>query len=408
MRLVDRCEFQGYHVINLAHTPPFITMHIALNAQLISTSESYRGAGVSNYSLNLLRSLGEQSTRGAAQNVFSAFVNARDLAIPGVALARTRLPLHNPLARIAWEQSVLPRLLRRMHVDLMHGLVNVLPLATRLPGVVTVHDLAFLHTPDRLPTLKAAYLARLCKASVERAVAVIAVSQQTADDMMRWFGVPASKITVVHNGVADDFTPAPAESVEAFRVRAGLPERYLLYLGTLEPRKNLDLLISAFASWRAEARPEDRSVKLILAGAKGWFYEDIFQQVDALGLQQSILFPGFVPRADLPNWYRAAEGFIYPSVFEGFGLPLLEAMACGTPVLCSDAASLREVAGDAALIFPVRDQLALVNSLHLLIDQAELRAELRRRGLVRAAGFSWRRAASETLAIYNSCGRLGT
>lgn len=383
-------------------------MHIALNAQLISTSESYRGAGVSNYSLNLLRSLGEQSAQGSAQHAFTAFVNARDLAIPGVALATTRLPLHNPLTRIAWEQSVLPILLQRMHADLVHGLVNVLPLAARLPGVVTVHDLAFLHTPDRLPALKAAYLARLCKASVERAAAVIAVSQQTADDLVRWFGTPANKITVVHNGVADDFTPAPARAVEAFRIHAGLPERYLLYLGTLEPRKNLDLLISAFASWRTEAGPEHRTIKLILAGAKGWFYEDIFQKVAALGLQQSILFPGFVPRADLPNWYRAAEGFVYPSLFEGFGLPVLEAMACGAPVLCSDIASLREVAGDAALIFPAHDQAALVNSLHLLIDQADLRADLRRRGLLRAAGFSWRRAAIQTLAIYNSCGRLTT
>ena len=383
-------------------------MHIALNAQLISTSESYRGAGVSNYSVNLLRSLGEQSTLGSTQHAFSAFVNARDLAIPDVTLATTRLPLHNPLARIAWEQSVLPILLQRMRADLVHGLVNVLPLATRLPGVVTVHDLAFLHTPDRLPALKAAYLARLCKASVDRAAAVIAVSQQTADDLMRWFGTPAGKITVVHNGVADDFTPASAETVETFRVQAGLPERYLLSLGTLEPRKNLGLLINAFASWRAGAKPEHRNVKLILAGAKGWFYEEIFQQVDALGLQQSILFPGFVPRADLPNWYRAAEGFVYPSLFEGFGLPVLEAMACGAPVLCSDAASLREVAGDAALIFPAHDQVALVNSLHLLVDQADMRADLRRRGLLRAAGFSWRRAAIQTLAIYNKCDRLGT
>ncbi len=375
-------------------------MLAVLNAQLISVAESYRGAGVSNYSLNLLRSLGELAQERATGHRFVAFVNAPGLAIPGVELQHSRLPLHHPLARIAWEQCALPLHAWRRHADLVHGLVNVIPLAARAPGIVTVHDLAFVRTPETLPPAKRAYLTRLCRASMEKAAAIIAVSRQTADDLMALWGVDSRKITVIHNGVADDFTAGEVAAVEEFRRRAGLPERYLFYLGTLEPRKNLELLVSAFARWRRETRPEHRQVKLVLGGGKGWYFERIFTQVKELELMGEVLFPGFIPRVDLPDWYRAAEGFIYPSRFEGFGLPVLEAMACGAPVVCSNAPSLVEVAGDAAIIIPAVDEAALRHALHLLMDQPGLTAELRQRGQDRAAGFSWRKTAQETLAVY--------
>ncbi len=375
-------------------------LRAAINAQLISAAESYRGAGVSNYSLNLLYGLGELAVSGATTHRFTAFVNAPELAIPGVELQRSRLPLHHPLARIAWEQCALPLHARRVNADLVHGLVNVIPLAARTPRIVTVHDLAFVRTPETLPPARRAYLSRLCHASVGQAAAVIAVSHQTANDLMAFWGIHSRKITVIHNGVADDFTPGEATAVEEFRRRAGLPERYLFYLGTLEPRKNLELLVNAFARWRRETRPEHRQVKLVLGGGKGWYYQRIFAQVRELGLADEVVFAGFIPRADLPNWYRAAEGFVYPSRFEGFGLPVVEAMACGVPVVCGDAPGLVEVAGDAAIFFPVQDETALTHALHLLMGQAGLIAGLRRRGLDRAAGFSWRRAAQETLAVY--------
>ncbi len=376
-------------------------MNICVNAQLISDQSGYRGAGVNNYGRQLLRALGEAVLAEQTEHVFTAFVHAADLHIPGVELVRSRLPLERPEARIAWEQSLLPVELARYKAQVVHGLVNVLPLAPRLPGVVTVHDLSFVRTPETLPPLKRAYLARLCAASVRRARAVIAVSRQTADDVEHYFGVPPNKVRVILNRVAPEFTPGPRRAQEQFRAAHGLPTRYLLYRGTLGPRKNLEMLVRAFGKWRTLAPEAAAGVKLVLAGGKGWYYDTIFTAVNSLGLTGEVLFPGFVPSAELPDWYRGAEAFVYPSMFEGFGLPVLEAMACGTPVICSQAASLREVAGTAALTLPAADEGAWVNAMHLLCDQPAMAAELRLRGLEQAAKFSWPQSAQKTIQVYN-------
>jgi glycosyltransferase involved in cell wall biosynthesis len=227
---------------------------------------------------------------------------------------------------------------------------------------------------------------------------------------VHYFGVPQAKVRVVHNGVAAEFTPVGASNapdagaIAAFRSARKLPARYWLYLGTLEPRKNLDLLVRAFARWRRSAPPDAGGVKLLLAGGKGWYYDTIFAQVAELGIAEDVIFGGFVPPAELADWYRGAELFLYPSRFEGFGLPVLEAMACGVPVLCSDAPGLREVAGDAALRLPPGDEEGWANAMQLLYDQSALRAELRRRGLVQAGGFSWQRSAQQTIQVYNEVG----
>jgi glycosyltransferase involved in cell wall biosynthesis len=329
---------------------------------------------------------------------FTLFLNDPAFAAAGMEIRRTRWPAHQPLARILWEQSALPLALLRERADLVHGLVNVLPLATKTPGVVTVHDLSFLRMPERFPLAKRLYLGQLCQWSAHKARRVIAVSRQTADDLMRFFGVPAQKIEVVYNGASDRFSPkiAPAD----FCAQNGLPERFLLYVGTLEPRKNLERLIDAFAAWRAAASPQDQDVALVLAGAQGWFYDQIFGRVRALNLSHVVHFPGFVPAETLPDWYRTALAFVYPSLFEGFGLPVLEAMACGAPVLCSRAPSLLEVAGDAALTFAAEDTAALSAALVRLVGDASLRQDLRQRGLAQARHFSWTRCAAETLAVY--------
>lgn len=377
-------------------------MNICLNAQLISGQASYRGAGVNNYARQLLAALGQASLSGATQHTFTAFVHTRDIRIPGVTLVTSRELLERPVARIAWEQTVLPVALARYKADIVHGLVNVLPLASGLPGVVTVHDLSFVRTPQMLPPLKRAYLTRLCAASVAHARCVIAVSRQTAADVARFFAAPAAKIHVVHNGVSTAFAPGDAESSALFRRAKGLPDRYFLYLGTLEPRKNLELLVRAFARWRSEGGTAVSTVKLVLAGGQGWYYDTIFAQVKDLGLAEAVIFPGFVPAAELPDWYRGAELFVYPSVYEGFGLPVLEAMACGVPVVCSQADSLLEVAGDAAVTFGVGDEQALAAALRSLSENPAKRDFLRRQGLVQAARFSWSQAGRQTIELYES------
>jgi glycosyltransferase involved in cell wall biosynthesis len=378
-------------------------MHIALNAQLLNTTPTYRGAGVSIYCQRLLEHLGALGTNEAKfiDLHFTAFVNTKSAHLPGIHLQQSRLPIHQPLVRIAWEQSLLPFLLHQQRANLVHGLVNVLPLATNTPAIVTVHDLSFLRMPDKFQQAKRWYLTQLCRASVNKARHIIAVSRQTADDLCHFWGIDQNKISVIHNGVSAEFTPAPADRVEHFRRRHALPARFFLYLGTLEPRKNLPLLIRAYARWRAETTAANREIRLVIAGGKGWFYDQIFALVTQLHLEEAILFPGYVPTDELPEWYRAAEVFIYPSLFEGFGLPVLEAMACGTPVICSDTGSLVEVVGESALTFPATDESALVTLLHQ-IDDSILRQELRRTGLARAQQFSWRQTALATLALYQT------
>lgn len=385
-------------------------MRVAIDAHLLSDQQSYRGAGVSNYSAELLKALGAlalevQTQPGSAPTELIAYLHAERFMAPGIQLMRSRLPLENPLARIAWEQSLLPLHLRRQRASLVHGLVNVLPLAAPCPGVVTVHDLAFVRTPATLPLLKRIYLTALCRASVRRAAHVIAVSHQTAADLQHFFGAPSDRISVVHNGVAARFTPRSVEAQAAFRQRRRLPPRYLLYLGTLEPRKNLEQLVRAFAQWRVATATAAHDVKLVLAGAKGWYYTEIFRTVEALGLAEQVIFPGFIAGDELPDWYAAATAFVYPSLFEGFGLPVLEAMACGTPVVCSRAPGVSEVAGDAALTFPLHDDAAVMAALELVVNQPAVRQELAARGLMQAARFTWRRSAEATLAIYRHFSR---
>jgi glycosyltransferase involved in cell wall biosynthesis len=376
-------------------------VRVTLDAQLIGRGATYRSAGVSGYSLALLRALGRLQHSGETAHEFVAFVNDGALHVPGV---------HNPLARIGWEQTALPVHLLAQGADLVHGLVNVLPLAARgpaplaVPGVVTVHDLSFVRLPEVLPPAKRAYLTALCRASARQARRVIAVSTQTADDLMNAFALPASRIVVVPNGVGAEFCPATAEAAEAFRRRMGLPERYLLYLGTLEPRKNLEALIAAYARWRRSARGDD-DVALVIAGGKGWYFDTIFAAVREAGVEAQVHFPGFLPAAELPDWYRSALGFVYPSRLEGFGLPVLEAMASGTPVITSSTPALLEVGGDAVLAAPADDIDALADAIRLLMGQPALRAELSARGLRRAEGYSWARTARETLAVYEEAAR---
>jgi glycosyltransferase involved in cell wall biosynthesis len=375
-------------------------LHVGINAQLISSASNYRSAGVSNYSRHLLAALGELVQEGITSHHFTAFLHAEDVHAPGIELRRGNAQLEQPAMRIAWEQGVLPWKLKQIQADVVHGLVNVLPLRTQKPGVVTVHDLSFLRLPDLFPAYKRAYMTALCRASVARAEQIVAVSHQTANDLVQLWHVDRKRLFVAPNGVDARFSPGTPEQDEAFRRTHNLPERYWLYLGTLEPRKNLPMLLHAFARWREKEPAEVNSVHLIIAGGKGWYYDTIFSEVAALGLTEWVHFPGFIPNDELPAWYRAAELFVYPSRYEGFGLPVIEAMACGTPVLCSNAPGVHEVAGHAAVQLPADDVDAWVAALSVAATQPELRAALHRCGLTQAHQFAWRHAALLTVEAY--------
>ena len=307
----------------------------------------------------------------------------------------SRLPTRRPAARVIWEQVVQPGALWRARVDLHHAMAFVAPVVAPCPSVVTVYDLSFLRYPEYFRPVNRLYLRVMTGPSCRRARRVIAISQSTARDVSAMLGVPADRIDVVAPGVdARFFAPIPGDAIARFRAARELPERFLLYLGTLEPRKNLVTLLRAYA-----ALP-DRAVKLVLAGGKGWLYDAIFDAVESLGLRGDVLTPGYVPDAELPLWYRAAEAFVYPSFYEGFGLPLLEAMASGTPVVAADTSSLPEAVGDAGLLVAPADVAAWTEALARAIDSATWREAASAGGRARAATFTWARAAAQTTATY--------
>lgn len=311
---------------------------------------------------------------------------------------RSRWPTHNPWSRVLWEQLRLPAAARASGVRLLHGMAFVAPQRSPCPTVVTVHDVSFVRYPQTFRRFNRIYLTLFTRFSVNRAARVIAVSQYTKDELIRLWGIPEEKISVVANGLDSAFQPAQSTEVESYRQRRGLPQRYLFFLGTLEPRKNLVRLVRAYAASDAPKQ----GVRLVIAGGKGWHYDQLFREVMSLGMQDDIVFPGFLPSDEIAWWYRAAEVFIYPSLYEGFGIPVLEAMACGTPVITTTSSSLPEVAGDAAILVEPTDEIALTEAMMQLLDDTNRRQTLRDRGLQRAAQFSWRRTAKETVSVYQT------
>jgi len=361
---------------------------IGLNAQLLSSQKSYRAAGIHRHILGLLEHLPDADSRF----LYTVFTG-QDAPVPRRLHAqRTSLATQRPISRILWEQAVQPTLASQF--DLFHALAYVTPFLTRKPTVVTVHDLSFLHNPERFRAANRAYLRLFTRLSVKRAKRIIAVSQHTKTDVMQVYGLPADKIDVVYSGLDSHFRRAPQREVEEFRAAHGLPERFILYLGTIEPRKNLSTLIRAYA----KVHPE--GIKLVCAGGRGWMYQDVFQTVEELRLSRDVIFPGFLPEEDLSLWYSAAEVFVYPSAYEGFGLPVIEALACGVPTITTNASSLPEAAGDAALMVPPDDSDALADTLAQLLGDPALQTDLALRGPRQAARFTWRQAACDTANVY--------
>lgn len=363
---------------------------------MLSLTQTYRGAGINGYIYQLLRHLPAVTDPGLR---YTAFLHDPTFTAPtGLAVHRSRWDTRSPWRRIAWEQTRLAGLTRGL--DLLHGLAFAAPLVAACPTVITVHDLSFLRFPAAFRPFNRHYLSLFTRWSTRRAARVIAVSESTRQDVITFCSVPPERVVVVPNGVSEHFTPAAPAAVAEFRTRASLPERFILFLGTLEPRKNIAGLLDAYALAR-KASPQPLP-KLVIAGGKGWYYQTIFARVTELGLTGDVVFPGYVPGEELPWWYRAAEVFVYPSQFEGFGLPILEAMACGTPVITTDASSLPEVAGDAALLTPPDETPALADALLRVLADPQRRAEMRGAGLRQAARFPWTRTAAETVAVYRA------
>jgi len=385
-------------------------MRIGLNALLLSLSDDHRAAGIHHYIVALLDALGRRDD--VAVTAFTAERRARAAVPPSIALAWAPAWTRHRALRIAYEQLALPLTLRRRRVEVFHSAAYAMPALGAPPSVVTVHDLSFVRLPGTFPARQARYLAAATRHAVRHARAIIAISDFTRRELIDGLGADPARIHVVPNGVDAAFRPAAPADVAAYRRRAGLPERFVLSVGTLQPRKNYGVLLQAWAALRnhidAPGAADAPPPALVIAGAPGWGDSDIGALAARLGVQGDVILPGFVAAADLPLLYAAATVCALPSRYEGFGLPAIEAMACGTPVVVSDAGSLPEVVGDAGLTVDPDDVAGWAAALGALLADPARRADLARRGRAQAARFTWERTAELTVAAYHAARRAPT
>jgi glycosyltransferase involved in cell wall biosynthesis len=290
-------------------------------------------------------------------------------------------------------------------VDLYHSPDFVLPPLRHARGVLTVHDLAFLMQPECADARLRAYLEEVVPRSVQRADFIIADSENTRNDLVVLMGVRPNAVAVVPGGVEPRFVPVEDSSLLASaRARIGvIGAPFILAIGVIEPRKNLNRLMDAFALLKQRRNVPDE-LKLVLAGGKGWLFDGIYDHHAASPVRDDILLPGFVSDDILPAIYSAAEVLAFPSLYEGFGLPILEAMACGTPVVASRASCLPEVAEGAALLVDPDSVDGLAAALEQALSDSELRPKLIEQGRHRAAEYTWERAAERLLDVYRSLG----
>ncbi|PIE80433.1 MAG: glycosyl transferase family 1 [Chloroflexi bacterium] len=362
---------------------------IAINAHLLSSEAGYRRAGIHHYIAQVLNHLPQQ-----ADYEYVVFTRSEEAlcARDDFTLHSSRLPTESRSVRLLWEQLVWPWQARKL--DLMHSMAFVVPFGAVGPTVVTVYDLSFLHFPEQFPALQRWYLTSQTRRSCRAARRVITISESSKQDIHDYFGVPLSQIDVVVPGVNGRYQPLPPEQIATFRQANQLPAQFILHVGTLQPRKNIPILLEALAML------EDETIHLVLAGGKGWLYDEIFAQIKALDLGERVLFPGYVADEDLPLWYNAASLFAFPSVYEGFGMPVVEAMACGTPVVASTASSIPEAVGQAGLLFDPQDAEELAGRIASVLHDSDLSATMRAKGLQHASRFSWEEAGRETAVVY--------
>jgi glycosyltransferase involved in cell wall biosynthesis len=371
-------------------------MHIGIDAHAIGA----RQGGNETYITNLIKSLAEID----GDNLYTIYLadagaaaQWRESFTPRYKNFSLRLlPPPTPLVRVP---VYLTYELFRRPVDVLHVQYTAPPFC-RVPVVVTIHDLAFERMPETFTRRGSFQLKLTVRRTAKKAARVATVSEYSRQDLLDIYKLPPEKVVVTYNGVESSFTPRPSVPNEAEEVRRrfGVSRDFLLAVGSLQPRKNLVRLVRAYARLRSER--QDFRDQLVIVGRKLWLASEIFDEVKRHRWADDVILTGYVADEDLPALYRAARAFVYPSLFEGFGLPPLEAMACGTPVVTSDVSSLPEITGDAALLIDPNDEGALANALIEVVNNDRLRAELREKGIAQAEKFTWRDAAEKTLRLY--------
>jgi len=353
-------------------------------------------AGNESYATNLIEALAEIDS----VNSYTLYVT-RDEAVkrfrnrwPNFTV-RTTLP-HTPLIRIPLTLSAE---LRKHPVDILHVQFTAPPFAP-CPLVVSIHDLSFEHLPETFNRRSRAQLRFTVRRSARRAARILALSEHARTDIIETYGISPELVTAVPLAAANHFQRVDdTKELQRIRHTYGIGQDYILSVGSIQPRKNLKRLIAAYASL-LRTRPAGSVPQLVIVGKHAWLYNETLRAIEKLGSSASVIVTGYVPEADLPGLYSGALCFVYPSYFEGFGLPPLEAMKCGAPVIAGNRASLPEVVGDAGLLVDPFNIDAIAAALGIVIDDPGLRSELRAKGLNRARLFDWRETARRTLEVY--------
>lgn len=369
------------------------------------TSALTQGGGIGRYTRELIGALVVEAP-DFAYKLFSARPPAV-LPVPDALpilphVTRRPAPLDERWLYRFWYRARLPLPVQTFTgaIDLFHSPDFVLPpVGGGIPTILTVHDLSFVHYPDTFPAKLVSYLNRVVPWSIGRATHILADSDSTRRDLQAQWGVLGERITVLYSGVNERFRPVNDVAVlDSMRARYGLDQPFVLAVGTVQPRKNYEFLVRAFRPV-AEQFPHS----LIIVGGKGWLDEGLPGEIERQGLQGRVRLAGFVDDADLPAIYSAADILAFPSLYEGFGLPLLEAMACGTPVISSDSSSLPEVArNNAALLLSPRDEAAWSAAMIALLVDEGARRELTAAGLARSAQFNWGASARQLADLYRA------
>ena len=300
--------------------------------------------------------------------------------------------------RIGWMQLRAQRALEALQPDVAHFTNGMIPIGSPVATVVTVHDMSLRLYPNCHPVRRLLLNRPLMHVAIRQASSIVTVSNSARRDLLRLHGVAPDRVAVVHEAASPAFRPiADREWLENVRARYALPRQFMLYVGTIEPRKNLPRLMSAFAAARKAGIPHH----LVCVGPYGWSSRNLAGHIERLGIQDVVHFTGYVPFEHLPAIYNLGEFFAFPSLYEGFGLPVVEAMACGIPVLTSTTSSLGEIAGDAAETIDPADTDAIADAIVRLASDQDLRRDRAERGLRRARSFSWAQTARDMLAVYH-------
>lgn len=364
-------------------------MRIGIDASTIGTQ-----GGPRTYVLNLIDCL----LRIDRENEYVIFYNSKEHLGKFPQAREVVVPFSNPATRLFREHLLMAYHYKKERLDIIHNPKSAISLLKLCKTVATIFDLIPVTNPETEKWMARAYWKIQIPIAARYADFVITSSEFAKKEIIGRYGTPGDKIRVIpisYNSHCKPIVPGP--EAEAVRKKYFIPERYILYVGTIQPRKNISTLIKAFS---ALVKKGAISHKLVITGRKGWLYAPLFELIKNEGMEERVIFTGFVPDEELPYIYNGADLFVYLSLFEGFGIPPLEAMACGVPVICSNTTSLPEVVGDAGILVNPLDQKAVEGSMLMVLEDSGMRAKMRKKGLIQAKKFSWERTAIETLNIY--------